>query len=162
LGTLFPRFVDFSFSIVARRSSSRLFASAASRLSARLALFFLLLLALFLGNDDDDDGARGRPLVGFADAFVFFFSLFLPPNARAIAGASAAPTSAQSANGNGARERVSRVAGDLGRRDADEDDDAGVDAPRRDMRRRARAWTRRCLRNAIRGVSARRRNHGGG
>ena len=122
----------------------------------------LLLLALFLGNDDDDDGARGRPLVGFADAFVFFFSLFLPPNARAIAGASAAPTSAQSANGNGARERVSRVAGDLGRRDADEDDDAGVDAPRRDMRRRARAWTRRCLRNAIRGVSARRRNHGGG
>ena len=41
-------------------------------------------------------------------------------------------------------------------------DDAGEDAPRRDMRRRARAWARRCVRNAIRGVSARRRNHGGG
>ena len=143
LGTLFPRFVDFSFSIVARRSSSRLLASAASRLSARLALFFLLVLALFLGNDDDDDDDRARPLVGLVDVFVFFSPRLLTPNARASAGASAAPTSAQSANGNGARARVSRVAGDLGRRDADADDDADDDAPSRDMRRRARAWTRR-------------------
>ena len=144
LGTLFPRFVDFSFSIVARRSSSRLLASAASRLSARLALFFLLVLALFLGNDDDDDDDdRARPLVGLVDVFVFFSPRLLTPNARAIAGASAAPRSAQSANGNGARARASRVAGDLGRRDVDEDADADVDAPSRDMRRRARARTRR-------------------
>ena len=100
-GTLFPPFFALASSFARRASSSRCFASASERFSARLALFFLLLLFAFLGSDDDDDDT------GFAFATVgrfppppFGFAFDFPLNARAMSGASAAPTRAKITNGD--------------------------------------------------------------
>lgn len=100
-GTLFPPFFALASSFARRASSSRCFASASERFSARLALFFLLLLFAFLGSDDDDDDT------GFAFAVVgrfppppFGFAFDFPANARAMSGASAAPTRAKMTNGD--------------------------------------------------------------
>ena len=103
-GTLFPPFFALASSFARRASSSRCRASASERFSARLALFFLLLLFAFLGSDDDEDADAG-----FAAAVGGLFpGRFLPPpfgfalplNARAMSGASAAPTRAKMTNGD--------------------------------------------------------------
>ena len=125
-GTLFPPFFALASSFARRASSSRCRASASERFSERLALFFLLLLFAFLGSDDDEDAAAG-----FAAAVGGLFpGRFLPPpfgfafplNARAMSGASAAPTRAKMTNGD-----VDDVFDDvdlrLVARDLDDDDD---------------------------------------
>lgn len=99
-GTLFPPFFALASSFARRASSSRCFASASERFSARLALFFLLLLFAFLGSDDDDDTGFAFATVGRFPPPPFGFDFDFPLNARAMSGASAAPTRAKITNGD--------------------------------------------------------------
>ena len=99
-GTLFPPFFALASSFARRASSSRCFASASERFSARLALFFLLLLFAFLGSDADADTGFAFVGVGRFPPPPFGFGFDLPLNARAMSGASAAPTRAKMTNGD--------------------------------------------------------------